>query len=97
MSTLTLEVPPSTIAKWNALPEDERQRRAATIIETIEAPGERKDISDIHAAIAEGIADADAGRFITYGVLLAADKAHWKEKGLDFDAALKTARPLIEE
>lgn len=78
MATLTLDVPPSVANHWNTLSAEERLRRAAAFVETIE---EEVEHADIRTAIAEGIADADAGRTIPFEQLWAERRAYWKEKG----------------
>lgn len=81
--TLTLDVPPSVVAKWETYPEEERNRRAQTIIAAIEAPSLLAPATRKRPGVSlEEFTDRS--------------RAYWKEKGFDFDKDLAEARPIME-
>ena len=97
MSTLTLDVPPSVAARWNALSDEERQRSAQALIETIQSLGdEAAERADIRAVVAEAIAEDDAGLSIPFEQYLDERRAEWRKKGLDFDAAFAHGGVVME-
>ena len=96
MSTLNLDLPVSdTLAtRWQSLSDEERQRWEVRVSETL---AELEEEYDVRAAIAEGIADADAGRYITFEAYLEQERAAFREKGLDFDAELAKTKPVVDK
>ena len=98
MPDLTLDVPHTLATRWQNLPDEERERRAAVIVDALTALEAGKDVvfiddkawdetdfADAREAIAEGLADVEAGRTFAFEDVWETRRAFWKEKGYSLE------------
>lgn len=99
--TVELELPDGLAQKLKSLPQEKvigaLTDTAAELVEEAEINDWReRERQETRAAIAEAIAEDDAGLSIPFKECLDRERAFYREKGLDFDAMLANARSVIE-
>jgi predicted transcriptional regulator len=90
METITLILPDDLAARFKTVPEDERNNYAVAILRRgFETNAEQDEEQfntvddDLYAAIAEGIAEFEAGKGRPLEDFIAERKAFWKARGYE--------------